>query len=259
MRFLGLPAALIAAAVLAGCAGSMSESGDGVAPAPASASVIAPRATSAPSGTSAGSAAALLSRLPVKGRAPKTGYSRDRFGQAWADTDRNGCDTRNDVLRRDLDDDVIKPRTHGCVVLSGILADPYSGTTMSFRRGPSTSIEVQIDHVVALSDAWQTGAFAWISRKLLAFANDPLELLAVDGVLNEQKSDADAASWLPPNKAYRCAYVARQVAVKAKYGLWVTSPERDAMARILTGCPAQQAPSGPMPTVAPFDAPVRRG
>lgn len=215
------------------------------------ASALAPRQP-------AGSAAGLLSQLPVKGRAPKTGYDRDLFGQAWADVDRNGCDTRNDILRRDLADISLKPGTHGCVVLSGVLADPYSGTTMPFQRGPDTSVLVQIDHVVALSDAWQKGAGQWASRKRLAFANDPLELLAVDGRLNEQKSDSDAASWLPPNRRFRCAYVARQIAVKAKYGLWVTTAERAAMTRVLAGCPGQAAPVGAAPTLAPFDAPVTR-
>jgi hypothetical protein len=189
------------------------------------------------------SALALLATLPVKGRAPKTGYSRAAFGQAWTDVDHNGCDTRNDVLRRDMTQTVLKPGTADCIVVTGLLADPYSNVQISFVRGAATSADVQIDHVVALSDAWQKGAFAWDAVKRTAFANDPLNLLAVSGALNQQKGNGDAATWLPPNRAFRAAYVARQVAVKAKYGLWVTQAERDAIVRILAAAPETLAPA----------------
>jgi hypothetical protein len=191
----------------------------------------------------AGSALAALATLAVKGRAPKTGYDRALFGNAWADVDRNGCDTRNDVLRRDLTAQVLRAGTHGCVLLSGTLIDPYTATTIWFTRGPSTSASVQIDHVVALSDAWQKGGQQLSADSRRAFANDSLNLLAVDGPTNQGKGDGDAATWLPPNKAYRCPYAARQVAVKAKYRLWVTSPERDALGRILATCPSQTLPT----------------
>jgi len=115
--------------------------------------------------------------------------------------------------------------------------------------------EVDIDHVVALGDSWQTGAAAWPIRKRLALANDPLNLLAIDASANRQKGDANAASWLPPNKAYRCAYVARQVAVKARYQLWVIPAERDAMRRVLSTCPTLVAPKGTAPTIAPIAPP----
>ena len=190
----------------------------------------------------AGSASAALAVLAVRGRAPKTGYDRAAFGQAWADVDRNGCDTRNDVLRRDLRPFVVKTGTKGCVILSGTLHDPYSGTTIDFVRGVSTSSAVQIDHVVPLSDAWQKGAQQWSTSRRTAFANDPLNLLAVDGLTNQRKSDGDAATWLPPDKAHRCPYAARQIAVKARYRLWVTGAERDALARILATCPSQTLP-----------------
>lgn len=183
-----------------------------------------------------GEARGKLAKLTVKGRAPRTGFDRDKFGPAWADVDRNGCDTRNDVLKRDLRDEKFRPGTHDCVVVSGVLDDPYSGKTITFRRGQDTSSEVQIDHLVPLSDAWQKGAQQWTSAKRKEFANDPLNLLAVDGPLNGQKSDSDAATWLPPRRAYRCAYVARQIDVKAKYDLWVTSAEKDAMDRVLDSC-----------------------
>lgn len=178
----------------------------------------------------------ILESLAVKGRAPKTGYTRAQFGQTWADVNRNGCDTRNDILQRDLTNLSFKPNTHDCVVLSGTLIDPYSGTTINFVRGNVTSMEVQIDHVVALSNAWQTGAFKLSIEKRTEFANDPENLLAVQGRLNAQKGDGDAATWLPPLKKYRCTYVSKQIAVKAKYGLWVTAPEKAAMKTILAKC-----------------------
>ena len=189
-----------------------------------------------------GDAAAKLATLAVKGRAPKTGYSRTQFGPAWADVDHNHCDTRNDILARDLTD--IVRRAGGCTVQSGTLQDPYTGKTIHFVRGTTTSTAVEIDHVVALSDAWQKGAQAWDAATRLTYANDPLVLLAVDGPTNEAKGDGDAATWLPPNKAYRCDYVARQIAIKAKYELWVTPAEHDTMAGILDTCPGQPLPAG---------------
>ena len=199
--------------------------------------------SAAPVRRAAGPAAAAVAALAVKGRAPKTGYSREAFGPAWADVDANGCDTRNDVLRRDLIAIRTVADSRGCEVATGTLHDPYSGTTITFTRGASTSTAVQIDHVVALSDAWQTGAFAWTPTKREAFANDPLNLLAVNGSLNESKGDGDAATWLPPDKAERCAYVARQVAVKTAYSLWDTPAEAAATTRILTSCPGQTLPT----------------
>ena len=194
-----------------------------------------------------GSARALLATLAVKGRAALTGYERDEFGQAWADVDRNGCDTRNDMLRRDLRAIVFKPGTRDCVVASGVLdPDPYTGARIDFVRGETTSMAVQIDHVVALADSWVSGAFGWDERKRIAFGNDPLNLLAVDGPTNSRKGAGDAATWLP-RSAFRCTYVARQIAVKAKYDLWVKPAERDAMARVLEACPNEPAPTyGPV-------------
>jgi hypothetical protein len=203
----------------------------------------------------------VLATLPVKGRAAKTGYSREQFGQAWADVDRNGCDTRNDMLRRDLTALGLKPGTRDCVVLSGVLNDPYTAAVINFLRGSSTSTAVQIDHVVALSDAWQKGAQQLSAAQRLSFANDPLNLLAVDGPTNNKKSDGDAATWLPPNKSYRCTYVARQISVKSSYGLWVTQAEHDAMARVLGDCPNALAPTGqaapPPPPPPAQPAPVQ--
>jgi len=220
-----------------GPSGGSSVSTDGVGPATSSASTTTSASTTSPA--KAGSALAALATLDVKGRAPRTGYDRALFGQAWADVDRNGCDTRNDILRRDLTNPAVKAGTGGCLILSGTLKDPYTGIPIAFVRGQATSAEVQIDHVVALSDAWQKGAQQWSSETRRAFANDPLNLLAVDGPSNQRKSDGDAATWLPPDRAYRCAYVGRQIAVKATYRLWVTAAERAAVARVLDTCPGQ--------------------
>ncbi|WP_285241393.1 GmrSD restriction endonuclease domain-containing protein [Arthrobacter sp. G.S.26] len=206
-------------------------------------------------------AADLLATLPIKGRAPRTGYDRALFGQAWADVDRNGCDTRNDILQRDLTG-IVFTNSVPCKVQSGTLADPYTGRSISFLRGPATSTAVQIDHVVALSDAWQKGAQQLSTEQRTSLANDPLNLQATDGPTNQQKSDGDAATWLPPDKGFRCEYVARQISVKATYSLWVTQPEHNAMATILADCSGQLAPTNqqaPAPVVpepvAPAPAP----
>ncbi|WP_235036433.1 HNH endonuclease family protein, partial [Arthrobacter sp. 18067] len=184
----------------------------------------------------------LLVTLPIKGRAPKTGYDRDQFGQAWADVDRNGCDTRNDTLKRDLTQ-VTFTNSVQCKIQTGSLADPYTAKNISFVRGSATSSAVQIDHVVALSDAWQKGAQQLSLEQRTAFANDPLNLQSTDGPTNTQKGDGDTATWLPPNKSFRCDYVARQISVKATYNLWVTQGEHDAMTKVLGDCKDQIAPT----------------
>ena len=196
------------------------------------------RTTSA-SSNKKGSAAALLETLVVKGKAPKTGYSRSEFSH-WRDPDRNGCDARNDILKRDLIEIVFRESSNGCKVISGTLLDPYSGSAIQFTFGRS---EVDIDHVVALSHAWQVGAFQWSDTKRLEFANDPINLLAVSARLNRQKGDGDAATWLPPARSYRCAYVARQIVVKVKYGLWISAPEKARMQKVLDTCPNFPAPT----------------
>jgi len=192
--------------------------------------------TAPPSSTLASTA---LAKLSIKGRAPKTGYSRDQFGGDWQHA--GGCDMRDKILGRDLTN--IKVRSvSDCTILSGTLNDPYTGKIIQFARGPSSSTAVQIDHVVAIGDAWQKGAQQLSYDERVHLYNDPLELLAVDGPTNEQKSDGDAATWLPPNKSFRCRYVARQIAVKIKYKLWVTQAEYDAMQHVLETCPAQVLP-----------------
>ena len=182
-------------------------------------------------------AAAALAGLAVKGRAPKTGYDRDAFGYG-TDLDGNGCDTREDILARDLTDRYVVAGNE-CETASGTLKDPYSSQVIDYRPGDG---RVEIDHVVALGNAWVTGADRWPEDKRVRFANDPLNLLATDASLNAQKSDSDAASWVPKRSA-RCIYLARQIAVKVKYQLWVTPPERDALGAHLARCPEQGLPA----------------
>jgi Protein of unknown function (DUF1524) len=230
----GLLAGLLTVAALAGCKATLDAT-----PATATSSV---KAHPAPSG----SALKALDDVKVKGRSPKTGYSRDQFGPAWADTDHNGCDQRNDILRRDLTGETLKAGTKGCVVLAGTLKDKYTGEVIEFRK--SSAAKVQIDHVVALQNAWVTGASGWSAAKRKELATDPLNLLAAQGAANESKGSGDAATWLPPRKAFRCDYVARQVAVKLKYGAWMTSGEHRAIEKILTTCPDEKLPTaGPVP------------
>lgn len=176
-----------------------------------------------------------LESIEVKGRAPKTGYSRDQFGGGWAII--RGCDVRNIILYRDLEQVSLDDE---CRVLSGILQDSYTGKTRVFSRSDGSA--VQIDHVVALSDAWQKGAQLLTAEQRQQLANDPLELIAAEGKANQDKGDGDAATWLPPNKSFRCQYVARQIAVKLKYHLWVSSAEKDTMVGVLSRCPGQALP-----------------
>lgn len=253
LTVLGISAALL----ITGCAPSMvatsSITEQPERPAASSSNVTSPPSSGSPS---LGDAATELDRLPVKGRAPMTGYDRDAFGPSWKDMNRNGCDTRNDILSRDL---VERQMQDSCIVLSGVLyPDPYTAENITFVRGKSL---VDIDHVVALGNAWVTGAFQWDAAKRESFANDPLNLLAVSASANRQKSDGDAATWLPSNKAYRCSYVSRQIAVKAAYGLWVTQAEKSMMATVLSSCPGQPLPATgllpePVPT-KPGNEPTR--
>lgn len=182
-----------------------------------------------------GSALAALNELEVKGKAAKTGYARSEFGSGWATV--NGCSTRDIILYRDLTDVVLADE---CRVASGVLHDSYTGETIYFSREDAS--KVQIDHVIALSDAWQKGAQQLTINQREKLANDPLELIAVSGKANQQKSDGDAATWLPSNKEFRCEYIARQVAVKKKYSLWVTNTEKETMVTILSTCPNEPLP-----------------
>jgi hypothetical protein len=180
-----------------------------------------------------------LKQLEVRGWDRTSDFKRSQFGKAWSDDvdvefGRNGCNTRDDILRRDLQNLVVRRGT--CYAQSGTLVDPYSGVTIDFVRSPDTSKAIEIDHVVALADAWYKGARSWDPQRRLDFANDPRNLLAVSPKANFDKAFRDAASWLPPNEAFRCDFVARQIEVKAAYGLWLSAKERKAMDAVLSRC-----------------------
>lgn len=246
---------LVLVAALAGCrpTGGTSADGEPVGPG-SSASASASGDASASSGASgsgggstANGSAALkaLDALTVRSKGSMTGYTREEFGPAWTDnTDdpdgHNHCDTRNDILARDLTG--ISYKSGHCTVATGTLDDPYTGKSIHFVRGPE-STRIQIDHVVPLGDAWVTGAAKMTDTRREELAEDPLELLAADGPANEAKGDDDASEWLPANSGYQCSYVSRQIAVKAKYQLWVTSSEKSAMQHVLAGCPGQKLPT----------------
>ncbi len=177
----------------------------------------------------------ILEKIEVKGRAPKTGYKREEFYSGWPTVD--GCSLRQRIIKREFGETAV---LDGCNVVAGEFDEPYTGEHMVFTE--KTQIyKIQIDHVVALSDAWQKGAQYMEKEVRYKIATDPLNLLAVDGPANEQKSDGDAATWLPSNKKFRCQYVARQVSVKYKYGLWVTEAEKEAIGKVLINCPNEPA------------------
>lgn len=177
----------------------------------------------------------ILERLEVKGRAPKTDYSREQFYNGWPIVD--GCSLRQKIIKREFGDTAV---LDGCNVVAGEYEEPYTGEYRKFAERNEIS-KLQIDHVVALSDAWQKGAQNLTKEERYSIATDPLNLLAVDGPANQQKSDGDAATWLPSNKKFRCQYVARQVSVKYKYELWITEAEHDVIFNVLKNCPQEPA------------------
>jgi Protein of unknown function (DUF1524) len=208
-------------------------------PAPSSQPAPPQPAAVTPGGPAYDAARAMLDRLPVKGWDRHTDFSRYRFGESWSDDvnvefGHNGCNTRDDILRRDLADLFVRPGT--CYAQNGVLHDPYTGESIAFTRGPDTSEAVQIDHLVSLSDAWYKGAREWDDQRRRDFANDPRNLLAVGAQVNFDKAFRDATAWLPPNVGFRCDFVARQIEVKTAYGLWVSANEKRAMADVLAGC-----------------------
>ncbi|MFJ2617965.1 HNH endonuclease family protein [Glutamicibacter sp. NPDC087344] len=179
-----------------------------------------------------------MSQLAVKGKAPMTGYDRnDKFGNGWKDPDGNKCDARQDILTRDMTNVVYKDSLQ-CTVASGTLNDLYTGKSINWKVKAGS---VDIDHAVALGNVWISGGQQLSQDQRVAVANDPLNLIASDASANRAKGDENAAEWLPPNKAFRCQYVATQISVKHKYALSVTAPEKAAMAKVLDTCPAQLA------------------
>lgn len=195
-------------------------------------------AESAPINSSSPLATTVLEQLEIKGRAPKTGYERTQFYSGWPNID--GCSLRQRIIKRELGDTAVLADDQ-CTVISGEFDEPYTGSHLVFYQKSDFSNSIQIDHIVALSDAWQKGAQYFDAAVRYQIATDPLNLLAVDSKANQSKSDGDAATWLPGNKAFRCQYIARQISVKYKYHLWITQAEHDAMARVLQTCPNEPA------------------
>lgn len=168
-------------------------------------------------------------------------YNRDHFGQAWSDDvdvegGHNGCDTRNDILRRDLTDIVVRNKTRDCVIEKGKLVDPYTGSTINFVRGGKKKHGVDIDHIVPLANAWYAGAYTWDEQKRRNFANDPINLVATSLEANRIKKAKTADQWMPSNKAFTCEYAQRQIRVKSLYALTVTTREKAALAGALKSC-----------------------
>ena len=184
----------------------------------------------------AASVTRMLDEIPVAPAGTMAGYSRTAFGPAWADTDHNGCDQRNDVLRRDMTDVTAKPGTHGCVVLTGHLDDPYTGKSIDFTRGEKTSTAVQVDHTVPEAWSFAHGAASWTAAQREQFATDLNELQATDGPTNESKGDDGPATWLPPSTAYRCTYVTRFTYIVHSYGLTIDQPDKTAIQQVLSTC-----------------------
>jgi len=160
-------------------------------------------------------------------------YDRKKQFGEWADPDGNKCDARNDILARDLTQVKKKGK---CTVTSGVLNDPYTGTTIRFTRGAKTSTAVQIDHIVPLAHAWTNSANTWSQDKRVQFANDPNNLIASDGPANVAKGARVANEWMPPNKNYHCDYAKRTIYVKKHYGLTVGNSERRALNTALRTC-----------------------
>ncbi|WP_242454702.1 HNH endonuclease family protein [Bailinhaonella thermotolerans] len=218
--------AAAAAAVLAtgGCSGVLSSTSDddgGRRPIAES---------EAPKSGDAAKARKQLKALAIAPKGPSSGYDRDKYGARWKDVDRNGCDTRNDILARDLVDEKKRGK---CVVISGTLNDPYTGKTIKFTKSDAQA--VQIDHVYPLSLSWKMGAKGWQEDKRERFANDPDNLLAVDGPTNQAKGDSGPEAWRP-RKAYQCAYAIRYVGVAAEYKLPITRADQAALGQMLDTC-----------------------
>lgn len=243
MRLAGSSAVLLAAvSILTGCKNvEVDSASPGSAPATSDGRAVSPLDN--PQGTKPGLAAiasdaaesearTLIKKVDTKGRGPKTGYSREEFGYAWMDSAsdvpyaHNGCDTRNDLIKRDGDDVHFRSESN-CVVSSMTLHDPYTGQTIHWTKAHATT--VQIDHVMPLSYDWQMGAARWTKDKREDIANDPLNLLPVDGSLNASKGDSGPAAWLPPNKSIRCSYSVRFAQVSLKYELPVTAADKQTM------------------------------
>jgi hypothetical protein len=187
---------------------------------------------SLPTSVGSSSAGTGTAGLVVAAESHAGSYARKEFGQRWKDIDRNGCGQRDDVLARDLRD---TRRQGRCVVVAGTLTDPYTGVRVSFVKARAE--QVQIDHVVALAEAWRSGAWAWTLQRREAFANDLAVLQASAGPVNQAKSDHDPGTWRPSDPARACTWARQVVRIKIRWGLSADRQEADALAAILTACP----------------------
>jgi hypothetical protein len=170
-------------------------------------------------------------------------YRRAAFGESWTDDNtapggHNGCDTRNDILDRDLVDKTYVSITR-CpnAIATGTLHDPYTNATIAFTRGALTGAAVQIEHIVPLAYAWDMGARNWTDEMRVRFANDPANLLAIDGQVNQDKGDKQPADWMPPNRAFWCQYAVQFAEVLRGYGLPVDTPSATVLREAAETCP----------------------
>lgn len=183
-----------------------------------------------------------VSVVPVRVRGYD--YRRAAFGEAWDDDNdapggHNGCDTRNDILNRDLvDKTYVAIKRCPDAVATGILRDPYTNATIAFTRGNQVGAAVQIDHIVPLALAWDMGARDWSDAMRIRFANDPANLLAVAGQANQDKGDQEPATWMPPNHAFWCQYAMQFIAVARGYGLAVDQASAQELREAAATCPA---------------------
>lgn len=170
-------------------------------------------------------------------------YRRSAFGDSWDDNNdapggHNGCDTRNDILDRDLvDKTYVSIRRCPDAVATGVLHDPYTSTDVAFQRGARVGASVQIDHIVPLSYAWDMGAYDWPDQQRLRFANDPANLIAVQGHANQDKRDSPPADWMPPNTAFACQYAIQFIAVLRGYSLPVDQASTGVLRQAAATCP----------------------
>jgi hypothetical protein len=186
-------------------------------------------------------AAAALVDLTVAEKTSLDGYERGCgegegcvFGPAWSDVDRNGCDQRNDVLRRDLTEVQVREGTQGCVVVAGVLDDPYTGAAVQFAKADAA--QVPIDHVVPLAAAWVQGAAAWTDDEREQFANDLGNLMATTRAENSAKGDSTADEWVPPDPTYGCSYATIVITVKDRYAVAVSPAEAATLESLLATC-----------------------
>jgi len=230
-------AALVIGAVLTGCdADELPTLGQ-----PASGASTAPTTGGgAQTAQAVARARADLAAIPVRtipGKDPS--YERELFGDPWSDAGvgvaaaRNGCDTRNDILKRDGRPGTVrfKAGTRDCKVIAGTWSSPYTGATLTMPR------QLDIDHIVPLARAWASGAKSWPAQRRLNFANDPDNLQAVDRSSNRSKSDLGPSAWRP-RKPYQCAYAIAYLRPVKKYQLPLSKADVAALRDMLATCPA---------------------